>query len=192
MGEILAEIIFPGVDMGVEMHQRDRRPEPPPERPRHASAPVSRWRAHFDNGESFVIAGLALVGRRPEARNGEQGYQVFTKERPDIVITDWEMEPIDGPELVKWIRADQSSPKRNVPIIMMTGYAATARVGVARDLGITEFLVKPFTANELARRIAYVIDAPRDFVETNEFFGPDRRRRAAMDYAGDERRKDDT
>lgn len=52
---------------------QQRRPlEPPPERPRHASAPVSRWRAHFDNGESFVIAGLALVGRRPEARNGEQ------------------------------------------------------------------------------------------------------------------------
>lgn len=31
-----------------------------------------RWRVHFDNGESFVIAGLALVGRRPEARHGEQ------------------------------------------------------------------------------------------------------------------------
>ncbi len=53
---------------------QQRRPlEPPPVPPRHAAAaPAARWRAHFDNGESFVIAGLALVGRRPEARNGEQ------------------------------------------------------------------------------------------------------------------------
>jgi DNA-binding NtrC family response regulator len=77
-----------------------------------------------------------------------------------------------------------------VPVIVMTGYAAAPRVAQARDKGITEFLVKPFTANELARRITYVIDAPRDFVETAEFFGPDRRRRKAIDYQGPERRKD--
>ncbi|WP_210650160.1 RDD family protein [Nocardioides sp. SYSU D00065] len=39
--------------------------------PRVPAGP-QRWRVHFDNGESFVIAGLALVGRRPEARAGEQ------------------------------------------------------------------------------------------------------------------------
>ncbi|MBS2939382.1 RDD family protein [Nocardioides sp. J2M5] len=46
-----------------------------PMAPRHAAPPPghpARWRVHFDNGESFVIAGLALVGRRPEARTGEQ------------------------------------------------------------------------------------------------------------------------
>lgn len=51
---------------------QQRRPTGPP---RHAAPPpgqATRWRVHFDNGESFVIAGLALVGRRPEARNGEQ------------------------------------------------------------------------------------------------------------------------
>ena len=130
------------------------------------------------------------VGHVFNARNGEQGYQVFVKERPDIVITDWEMEPVDGLEMVKWIRRNSTSPKRTVPVIVMTGYAASARVAVARDKGITEFLVKPFTAHELARRIAYVIDAPRDFVETEEFFGPDRRRRKSQ-YTGPERRKED-
>lgn len=130
------------------------------------------------------------VGQVFQARNGETAYQVFVKERPDIVITDWEMEPVDGLELVKWIRRDRMSPKRNVPVIMMTGYAASIRVAYARDQGITEFLVKPFTANELARRLAYVIDHPRDFVETPVFFGPDRRRRKSQDYQGPERRKD--
>ncbi len=139
-----------------------------------------------------VVNSLKLlgVGKVFQARNGDAGYQVFLKERPDVVITDWEMEPVDGLELVEWMRRHASSPKRNVPVIMMTGYAATARVAAARDQGVTEFLVKPFTANELARRIAYVIDAPRDFVETNEFFGPDRRRRKGHEHS-DERRKED-
>lgn len=131
------------------------------------------------------------VGEVHHARSGEAGFQIFVKERPDVVITDWEMEPVDGLELIKWIRRNSNSPKRNVPIIMMTGYAASPRVAEARDKGVTEFLVKPFTANELARRITYVVDSPRDFVETQEFFGPDRRRRRAMDYQGGERRKGD-
>jgi two-component system chemotaxis response regulator CheY len=129
------------------------------------------------------------VGQVFQAKNGEAGYQQFIKKRPDIVITDWEMDPVDGLELVRWIRRDSLSPKRTVPVIIMTGYAASPRVGQARDQGATEFLVKPFTASELARRLAYVIDNPRDFVETAEFFGPDRRRRKSHDYGGPERRE---
>lgn len=133
---------------------------------------------------------LLGVGQVHYARDGESGYRQFVKVRPDIVLTDWEMAPVDGLELICSIRRDGMSPKRTVPIIVMTGYAASARVAAARDKGATEFLVKPFTANELARRIAYVIENPRDFVETQEFFGPDRRRRKAHDYLGPERRKD--
>lgn len=140
-----------------------------------------------------VVNALKLlgVGQVYQARNGESGFQQFVKIRPDIVLTDWEMEPVDGLELIKWIRRDTMSPKRTTPVIIMTGYAASMRVAEARDKGVTEFLVKPFTANELARRIAYVIDSPRDFVETREFFGPDRRRRRSQDYEGPERRKED-
>ena len=78
-----------------------------------------------------------------------------------------------------------------VPIIMMTGYSAMPRVSEARDCGATEFLVKPFSANDMARRIAYVINKPRDFIETEDFFGPDRRRRKIDNYRGPRRRDDD-
>jgi uncharacterized RDD family membrane protein YckC len=47
---------------------------PPHQQPAPTRTPAAappRWRVHFDDGESFVIAGLALVGRRPEARSGE-------------------------------------------------------------------------------------------------------------------------
>ena len=46
-----------------------------------------RWRVHFDNGESFVIAGLALVGRRPEARTGEQVAHLVPLSSADMSVS---------------------------------------------------------------------------------------------------------
>ena len=70
--------------------QPQRRPEPRPLHPapatRTGGAPA-RWRAHFDNGESFVIAGLALVGRRPEARPGEQVAHLIPLSSADMSVS---------------------------------------------------------------------------------------------------------
>lgn len=129
------------------------------------------------------------VGKIHTAIDGHQGYQIFGTERPDIVIADWHMVPMSGIQLVQKIRRSEDSPNPLVPIVMMTGYSALPRVAEARDTGATEFLVKPFSANDLARRIAYVINKPRDFIESADYFGPDRRRRIMPDYAGPERRK---
>ena len=46
-----------------------------------------RWRVHFDNGESFVIAGLALVGRRPEPRSGEQVAHLIPLASADMSVS---------------------------------------------------------------------------------------------------------
>ena len=124
------------------------------------------------------------IGTIYTATNGENGYDLYCKENPDIIITDWHMIPTSGIELVDKIRNRSDSPNKMVPIIMMTGYSAMLRVYEARDSGATEFLVKPFSANDLARRIAHVINKPRDFIETNDFFGPDRRRRNMEHFKG--------
>lgn len=123
------------------------------------------------------------------ASDGEAGYERFQKEKPDIVITDWLMEPVDGIEMTLKIRRDPLSVDRLVPVIVMTGFTAITRVEMARDIGVTEFIVKPFTAKELARRIQHIIEKPRDFVEAQSFFGPDRRRRKKSEYNGPDRRK---
>lgn len=121
------------------------------------------------------------VGTILTAPEGGRGYQIFCMERPDIVLTDWHMQPFNGLDLVKKIRRERSSPNRTVPIIMMSGYSAAQRIAEARDYGVTEFLVKPFTAEDLAKRIAYVITKPRDFIDYDQYFGPDRRRRKPKD-----------
>lgn len=127
------------------------------------------------------------------AEDGREGYEEFKRSNPDIVITDWEMEPIDGMDLTKRIRTSPDSPNRVVPIIVITGYSALERVKKARDIGITEYLVKPFSAADMMHRIAAVINKPRDFIDVaDDYFGPDRRRNSKDPYyTGPYRRLDD-
>lgn len=128
------------------------------------------------------------VGKIYEADSGEAGFESFRRNAPDIVIADWHMKPVNGIDLTRNIRTGAQSSGRMTPVILVTGYSALSRVAEARDAGVTEFLVKPFSANDLAKRLAYVINKPRDFVDCNGYFGPDRRRRDNTDYAGGERR----
>ena len=131
------------------------------------------------------------VGTLYTASDGEKAFELFCRVNPDIIISDWHMIPVSGIELVNRVRSSPESPNKMVPIIMMTGYSAMPRVSEARDMGATEFLVKPFSANDLARRIAYVINKPRDFIDTENFFGPDRRRRVIDNFNGPFRRDSD-
>lgn len=131
------------------------------------------------------------VGRVYSAENGERGFEMFKRENPDIIIADWHMEPMSGIELTREIRTNMMSPNRMAPIVLVTGYSALNRVSDARDAGVTEFLVKPFSANDLAKRIAYVINKPRDYIDNRNYFGPDRRRRNTPDFKGPFRRTED-
>lgn len=126
------------------------------------------------------------------AQDAEEGFQKFCQYSPDLVITDWLMEPYDGTELTHKIRTDPKSPNRFVPIILMTGYSAKIRVMESRDKGVTEFLVKPFSAKDLYARIEQLIEKPRKFIDAKEFFGPDRRRKKGDDYTGPHRRTVDS
>jgi CheY-like chemotaxis protein len=125
------------------------------------------------------------------ADNAEKAFEYVCNKEPDLIITDWIMEPDDGLKLTKRIRTDSKSPDPFVPIIMMTGFSSRLRVEEARDAGVTEFLVKPFTSEDLYKRIHQIIEKPRKFVDADAFFGPDRRRRMNVNYKGPKRREND-
>ncbi len=122
------------------------------------------------------------------AENGEEAFELVCKHDPDLIITDWMMAPMDGLDLAKLVRLSPLSPNPYVPIIMMTGFSSRLRVESARDKGITEFLVKPFTSRDLYSRVVQIIEKPRQFVDAGTFFGPDRRRKITKDYQGPRRR----
>lgn len=121
-----------------------------------------------------------------EAADAKTGLDLIPVVQPDIVICDWQMEPMSGLELVCLIR-DEKSASPFVPIIMLTAHSEIERVKEARDCGVNEFLVKPISARTLYGRISTIIEHPRPFVRTETYFGPDRRRRQVQ-FRGPERR----
>lgn len=95
----------------------------------------------------------------------------------DLLITDWNMEPMNGLELMKFVRTSSESPNPYLPIIMLSGRGEWTDVEKARDAGFSEYLIKPFTAKALCDRILLCVENPRAFVSTSTYKGPSRRRR---------------
>lgn len=128
---------------------------------------------------ALLLSILHALGFRRirEFADGETALRNIDQVEPDIVITDWHMEPMNGMDLVRSIRAAANETTRYVPIIMLTGHSEADRVRVARDAGVHEFLAKPISAQSLLARIVRIVDNPRPFIKTGEYFGPDRRRR---------------
>lgn len=106
----------------------------------------------------------------------------------DIVISDWEMSPVNGLMLLRWIRRHKDSKDRFKPFIMITGYSEPKRINQAREMGVTEFMSKPFSVNSLADKIKSIIFKQRQYVHTNSYFGPERRRQD-IPISGEDRRK---
>tara|TARA_R110002124_G_scaffold64985_2_gene177331 strand:+ start:142000 stop:142512 length:513 start_codon:yes stop_codon:yes gene_type:complete len=127
------------------------------------------------------------------AHNVNDAFKLFQKHSPDIILTDWIFEEHSGLELTKLIRRDPLTKNPYVPIILMSGFTHKLHVTQARDIGVSEFLVKPFNAQDLYSHIVQAIEKPRQFVDDGErFFGPDRRRnRAESSYDGPARRYND-
>ncbi len=143
---------------------------------------------------SLVRSVLHALGARhiEEATDGTDAYARLGTYAADVVICNWQMLPMDGLEFVRLLRTDTNSPNPFVPVIMLTAHTEAKRVVEARDAGVTEFLAKPISANQLYSRIRAIIEHPRPFVRAKSYAGPDRRRRQDPDFKGPGRREQDT
>jgi CheY-like chemotaxis protein len=109
---------------------------------------------------------------------------------PQIIFTEFSGGGLNGLALAKAIRRSELAC-RQVPIVMVTGEATAAAIVGARDAGIHEFLRKPYTVKDLARRLEAVTLKSRDWVEAVGYIGPDRRRFNSGVYAGPRKRRSD-
>jgi two-component system, chemotaxis family, chemotaxis protein CheY len=105
----------------------------------------------------------------------------------DMVISNWEMSPVNGLMLLRWVRRHKDAPDRFLPFIFLTAYSDPERVNEARLYGVNEILAKPFTIQALMDKIVNIIQRNRQFVHTKDYFGPDRRRQLYA-FEGEERR----
>lgn len=117
-----------------------------------------------------------------------EGFQEFVTGNIDLIITDWNMSPVDGLEFVEDIRNNPVSPNPYIPVIMLTGFTELYRVQMARDIGITSFLAKPVSADSLYKRLVSIVNDHRTYIRVDDFFGPDRRFHVKEEFAGTNRR----
>lgn len=85
------------------------------------------------------------------ANNGADALKILQRQRVDVVLSDWNMPTMSGLELLKAVRAD--ARLRNLPFLMITAEAERDRVEEAIACGVSDLLVKPYTAERLGTRI---------------------------------------
>ena len=90
-----------------------------------------------------------------EATDGTAALQKI-RERPyGLVISDWNMEPMTGIELLREVRADEKV--KGTPFIMVTAESKTENVVAAKEAGVSNYIVKPFNAETLKQKIVSVL-----------------------------------
>lgn len=90
-----------------------------------------------------------------EAAHGGEAI-VKLREKPyGLVISDWNMEPVTGLELLKQVRAD--AQLKNIPFIMVTAESKPENVIAAKQAGVSNYIVKPFNAETLKTKMTSVI-----------------------------------
>ncbi len=112
-----------------------------------------------------------------DAESGEQVLQILQHKPPDLIISDLNMGPVNGLELTRRIRRHSDALIQFIPVMICTGHAEAHFIAAARDAGATEIVCKPISARSLYGHIAAIIEQPRAFVTSQDYVGPDRRRR---------------
>lgn len=89
-------------------------------------------------------------------RNGEEAWAALQSDSFDLVLCDWNMPKMSGYQLLEKVRADPGLAL--LPFIMITGENTSTQVQSAMAGGVTDFIVKPFTAALLERRLKHALN----------------------------------
>jgi len=100
--------------------------------------------------------------------------KIIPQVKPDLIITDLKMPVLDGVTFVRNLRADESNPFSEVPIIVATGHTEEKHVKACIAAGVDQFLAKPITGKALAERITRALSPDRQFIRTGDYNGPRR------------------
>jgi DNA-binding response OmpR family regulator len=109
----------------------------------------------------------------------------------DLCLIEAVLPDMECSELIRWIRRQDKSLLRFIPIIVLSSYTQHRHVLLARDAGANLVISKPVSPRGLFDRIAWVAKAPRPFIETANYAGPDRRFRDIEPLDGKRKRETD-
>ena len=90
------------------------------------------------------------------AMDGEEALELCAAERPDLLITDYQMPVMTGMELCRHLRGSEQS--RNIPAILLTARGFDIGLDEMIDAGISTVLSKPFSPREVLKRVKELLD----------------------------------
>ena len=94
-------------------------------------------------------------GNIEEATDGSMALQKLRQQDFGFVISDWNMEPMTGIQLLREVRADDKL--KHLPFIMITAESKSENVIVAKQAGVSNYIVKPFNAETLKSKMTSVL-----------------------------------
>lgn len=114
----------------------------------------------MDEMRGILVRLLSMLGFKQvkAVRNGEEAWVMLQQHRDafDLVLCDWNMPRLTGRELLERVRAD--SRLWQLPFVMITGENGQQQVSSAIAGGVTDFILKPFSATQLEERINRVLN----------------------------------
>lgn len=92
-----------------------------------------------------------------EAMDGSEALDKLRQDNYGLVISDWNMQPMTGIELLREVRSDDSL--KNIPFVMITAESKPENVITAKEAGVSNYIVKPFNAETLKNKLTSVFGA---------------------------------
>lgn len=90
-----------------------------------------------------------------EAADGNEALEKIAEKKYGLVLSDWNMEPKSGIELLKEVR--QNEQYKNLPFILITAESKVENIVEAKKAGVNQYIVKPFNAKTLKEKMSGVI-----------------------------------
>lgn len=149
-----------------------------------------------ENNRYFVrilTALLEALGVRQlhSATSGDEALKILRKTEVDLILTEWQLYPMHGRELIATLRTGSEGHDPTTPIIVVTGQTDAKSVESMRDAGANEVIAKPVSAKAIYERVVANIERPREFVRAGDYVGPDRRRKVDVHRSDVGRRQND-
>jgi two-component system chemotaxis response regulator CheY len=114
-----------------------------------------------DNAYARAISAASLkklgVGEIVEADGGAEAILALMSAPFDLMLMDWYMPDVSGAGLMTVLRDPRFGAPQATPVILMTAYASRDNVARARELGVNEVLVKPFSTDQLGMALGRVL-----------------------------------
>lgn len=110
-----------------------------------------------------------------QAVDGSEAVRLVREQKPHLAVVDIEMSPMSGVDFVRVVRSGKEDDlDRFLPVMMLSGSTAMARVLEAMQAGAHGFVAKPISAGTLLGRAEMFLRSKFDFIDVKDAFGPGR------------------